>query len=211
MKPDAIWGGVLLEMLRDTGCLSLGSPCAKVFRTDILQRHNIRFNTGQRLYEDACFVFQYIMHCDSVYLSDKIIYFYDTSGSVSSGFYGNVFFRDFTEYVRCYTNLVKTVSKKYKDNELTCSYSEVIEKFSKGNSFQHVFTIYKLYRSDISNKYEWLLKCLDFADTITPNWHRNIHKGLPKCVATFHKYPLMLHCFLIIVFKMENMIRRTKS
>lgn len=195
-------------MVRVTDDLSLGSPCAKLFRSEILQRHNIRFDTGQRLFEDACFVFQYLAHCDSVYISDKSIYFYDTIGSVSSGFYDDVFFRDFSKYVRGQMTLIETLAKKTENNLSLCSCSDVIAQVSERNSFMHIMNIYKLYRSDTSDKYAWLKRCLAFANSMNPDWYTNMRIGLPKYIAFLHRWPFMLHCMLKIVFVTEAIIRR---
>lgn len=88
----------LLAYLQENGSLLIGSPCSKLFKTGILRKHAVRFTPGQVLYEDACFNFDYLKHCSSVLLSHHCLYFYDTSGSVSSGFHGEIYIRDFEIY-----------------------------------------------------------------------------------------------------------------
>lgn len=204
-KPRLYKGREILELVKDMDALPLGSPWAKLFKADILRTYNIRFKTGQKLFEDACFVFQYLQHCDNVFVSDQAIYFYDTSGSVSSGFYGDVFFRDFKEYSKSQQRLIKYFADRPDNLKTGCAYHEVMDKVTERNSFQHIATIYKLYRSSISSKYSWLTKCLKFADENTPDWHKHLHYSVPKYIALLHSHPLILHMILYPAFKTEKL------
>lgn len=194
-------GSEILNLLIDMDALPAGTPTAKIFKSSILKANHIRFTSGQKLFEDACFVYRYLMHCRSVKVSDVSIYFYDTCGSVSSGFYGDVFFRDYTEYVNCQKKLIDNLSKKGVNLTTT---NRVAEAMAERNSFQHVATIYKLYRSSSSGKREWLDRCLYYANTTDPEWYKYRTVGLPKYVAQLRNHPMILHLILSAIFKIER-------
>ncbi len=199
----------ILNLLMDMDALPLGSPCAKLFKTSILKGHNIRFNPGQKLFEDACFVYNYLKHCRSVLVSDISIYFYDTSGSVSSGFYGEVFFRDFTEYLRAQKDLIEHLLSRKPSSNVESS-NALTDVLDERNSFQHVATLYKLYRSSSTEKRQWLEKCLSYANSTDPQWYKYRNVGLPKYVAKLRNHPVALHIILSFIFKIESIKNRHK-
>lgn len=55
---------------------ALSSACNKVFRKDILEKHQIHFNEKMNLYEDYDFVLQYLKYVDSVYFVNEPLYHY---------------------------------------------------------------------------------------------------------------------------------------
>ena len=55
---------------------ALSSACNKVFRKDILEKHQINFNEKMNLYEDYDFVLQYFKYVDSVYFVNEPLYHY---------------------------------------------------------------------------------------------------------------------------------------
>ena len=52
---------------------------AKLFKAEIIKDNNIRFNSELSVAEDSDFTLRYLQHCESVCLSDKIIYNYNIS------------------------------------------------------------------------------------------------------------------------------------
>lgn len=59
-----------------SGILENGCPVAKLFKKSIIEDNNLRFNQHFTINEDHLFVTQYYTHCNTVYLSDKVNYFY---------------------------------------------------------------------------------------------------------------------------------------
>ena len=55
---------------------TLSSACNKVFRKDIIDKYQIRFNEIMNLYEDMDFVIQYLTHINSTYFISDTLYHY---------------------------------------------------------------------------------------------------------------------------------------
>lgn len=54
----------------------LGYPWDKLFLGDVIKKNNIRFDEEIRLNEDRLFVLRYVLHCQSILLGKKIVYYY---------------------------------------------------------------------------------------------------------------------------------------
>jgi len=59
-------GNVMINYILRNDILSLSGPCAKMFKSKIIQCHNIKFPVGISLGEDMCFLIQYLNHCNRV-------------------------------------------------------------------------------------------------------------------------------------------------
>lgn len=46
----------------------------RLFKTDIIKKHNLKFDTNLKTYEDVKFNFQYMTHVDSIFYLDKLVY-----------------------------------------------------------------------------------------------------------------------------------------
>ncbi len=55
---------------------TLSSACNKVFRKEIIDKYDIRFNEVMNLYEDMDFVIQYLTHINSTYFIPDALYHY---------------------------------------------------------------------------------------------------------------------------------------
>lgn len=71
--------------------ICLNGPCVKLFRKDIIDKYNIRFDSAMSLGEDTVFVTEYLSHCEKIRTTDKAVYFYmrDNENSLYSRFRGN--------------------------------------------------------------------------------------------------------------------------
>ena len=56
--------------------LSVGFPYGKLFMKEMVMKHNIRFDSRIRNHEDHLFCLDYLSHCKSVALTDKITYYW---------------------------------------------------------------------------------------------------------------------------------------
>lgn len=56
--------------------LANGYPFGKMFKRSIIDSFNIRFDTRIKNHEDHIFYFDYLIHCYSIYVSDKTLYYY---------------------------------------------------------------------------------------------------------------------------------------
>ena len=61
------------------------APWGKLFRADLIKSTALRFIEGMHIGEDACFVYEFILHCRNILISDKKDYFYlyDSQGSLT--------------------------------------------------------------------------------------------------------------------------------
>lgn len=83
---------------------TVNSPCAKVYRRDILEREEIRFPLGASVAEDRALNIRYSMFINSYLISDQIVYYVNTEneGSLSRKQHADlsVQFEAVGEYVR---------------------------------------------------------------------------------------------------------------
>lgn len=61
----------------------LNSPCNKLYRKEILDKHKIRFDKNIKIGEDLLFNIEYFKRCNSVYYLNDNFYFYRTSNTLS--------------------------------------------------------------------------------------------------------------------------------
>lgn len=76
----------LIELFLDSECVQ--GPCAKLYRTNLIKRHGIKFPNQQSFGEDTIFVYNYLKYCNRIVSVDKCFYSYmkRTGGSLSSSF-----------------------------------------------------------------------------------------------------------------------------
>lgn len=66
-------------------------PCNKLFATDLIRRNFLTFPVGVRRCEDAYFVQEYLLRCDTIAVTTKKLYHYDQhDGSAMHRFYTGV-------------------------------------------------------------------------------------------------------------------------
>lgn len=61
------------------------APWGKLFRSELIKSASLRFVEGMHIGEDACFLYEFILHCRNILISDKKDYFYlyDNCGSLT--------------------------------------------------------------------------------------------------------------------------------
>lgn len=186
--------------------LLLGSQCNKLFRRSVIEENGIRFDTSQKMWEDACFCFEVVRHCHLVKTVPVCFYNYDhTQDSVAGGFHGNVFFRDFPKYINKYLGCVDFIMQKFSlESEASASFNNHVQTTTV---FFHLFEIYSLYRSREPHKKQWLKKLTSSADRLSPGWRAVLSKS-SLVPATFSRLPLLpAHLFLTVVFGVERVKR----
>lgn len=70
----------LFHMIKDE---SLNSPCNKVFKRALIEKHTIRFDNRIKIGEDLLFNIEYFKHCTSAFYVADYLYFYRTSNESS--------------------------------------------------------------------------------------------------------------------------------
>ena len=62
---------------------AINSPCAKVYRRELLERGNLRFPLGASVAEDRALNIRYSMYIQNYLVSDRVIYYVNTSNHQS--------------------------------------------------------------------------------------------------------------------------------
>ena len=68
--------GELGTAIRNTKLVEVGYPWSKVFKNEIIQKHNLRFNINLPISEDRLFTYQYLCYVKSLFFSEEIVYNY---------------------------------------------------------------------------------------------------------------------------------------
>lgn len=102
----------LLDMFEEKKFPYLGYPFDKLFRRSIIRDNNLVFDRHIKLNEDRLFVLQYIIKCNLIYCSDKVIYYYrQRSSSVINE----------TRYNETVTNSELTVIDSFRKMQNICA------------------------------------------------------------------------------------------
>ena len=88
-----------------------GYPFSKLYRADILQDNNIRFNQDVHYAEDLLFLLEYLLHIDNIVFCDKCNYIYKVDNSVLSQRF-NSFESEYCFFSE-YSRLNKEIASKY--------------------------------------------------------------------------------------------------
>lgn len=66
----------LADIIIHNDILSAGTPFAKLYKTQIIRDNNIRFDKRIKNHEDHLFFYDYLLHCNSMYLCPEIGYYW---------------------------------------------------------------------------------------------------------------------------------------
>ncbi len=87
------------------------APFSKLFRFDIIEENNLRFNTNLIIAEDYDFLLKYLSHIRIIRVSDKANYYYNSNdGSLSSRLYS--FEQEYNAFRNTY-DLAKVYNNRY--------------------------------------------------------------------------------------------------
>lgn len=92
----------------------INSPCNKIYATEILKKHNIKFNENISIAEDYLFNMTYLSKCDKVFLINENIYNYVLNANESSltKRYNPKKYNEFTEVDEIVDSLNMDIYKK---------------------------------------------------------------------------------------------------
>ena len=111
---NLINGGKLAELIeRYISHPLLSAPWAKLFRREIIERHNLRFNEALCFGEDAVFVKEYILNVNDIQLQDTAFYFYEDIGDAIYEKY-NRSFTPILEYYSQLSNQYNRIGQKFR-------------------------------------------------------------------------------------------------
>ena len=96
----------------------LDGPCAKLFRTDIIRNHNLKFNEKLNYGEDKLFVYSYLLNSKTMKTTSDIVYIQKRrDGSLSSDISSQTHLKKIIDFLTFYVNVVKA----YQDSFLCSS------------------------------------------------------------------------------------------
>lgn len=126
-----------------TDTLSLGSPCCKIFKTEIVRQYGILFHTDLKLFEDAVFVYNYLLHCTTAMTSDIVFYCYDVK-EVSTGgnYHGDVFWKCLDKYVDIQNCFVDKFAHTQEEKKM------LLAHHADSNNYNMLYAFYAIYRCE---------------------------------------------------------------
>ena len=119
-----------------------GTPCCKLFKTEILNKNRIRFNENIKMAEDKLFCYEYIIRCKRIFFATDVKYYYVLNSESASnrkyipiGLYdGNLPFITFREMEKDIFNHSEKVTRFY----MSFATKVYIRMVFKYNLFSHL-------------------------------------------------------------------------
>lgn len=197
----------ILEYIKKQDALTLGTPCAKIFKREFINSYHFRFDTKRKLFEDICFNLHILKSCSSFVTSDIIIYCYEVNNqSATAKFDGEKFIDDADNYIRTIRSIVPQIAKDNNDNSALST--DIISDTQKTICHNSLYQIYNLYKQKNSNelrKYRWMKRLMGFMKEITPDWQQSFTSGTPHIFVSMYKiHPRCLDIMLRIIFRLKR-------
>ncbi|WP_373260060.1 glycosyltransferase family 2 protein [Phocaeicola vulgatus] len=124
----------------------LGYPWNKLFKKDIIEQYNIKFDHSITLREDEIFVLQYLTHCNSIQCTDSISYHYiELENSLSKKKHSYCSLKKAVELIKQYSIELS--------NRFGGTNKAFIEQIEKEYQYYNIRLISTLYNEKNSNKY----------------------------------------------------------
>lgn len=176
---------------------NFSSPCAKLYRKEIIIGNNIRFDRSLKMYEDAIFNMEYLRHATKcATIPGKFYKYIVRNGSSSRKYHGNHLF--------AVIERLRKLRYDYfiRDKGMT----ELTDRINRDAAFVYLFAIYSIYRAKgVSDKYAKLKEHWATATDADPRWSYYLDSGLPKIFAQIARRSLFFaHLFLSGVFMIEK-------
>lgn len=124
LKSQTIVNGQSFELLRDE-LKAFGYSWNKIYKKEIIDKNNLRFNEALPLWEDCVFNFNYLENTNSYTFSSSCYYYYNIyQGSASHKSYP-----DYTKYIQAYQGAASNYIEKYNPINKFASYTFVYSLF----------------------------------------------------------------------------------
>ena len=152
LNRDNIKDSIYRDIFFNTNTTGYFSPVNKLFRRQIICDNQIFMDESMSFGEDMLFVMQYIKHCNSIALSDKILYYYEMLPTGLFSKYRRGFLLDI---MKCYTSLIEQTKPdritKYDYLPLSKKYWYYVDRHICG-IIKNENNINELIREVLSNK-----------------------------------------------------------
>lgn len=129
------------------------SPWAKLFNANKIRDNHIRFDTALRLTEDTMFVYEYLIHCDSIAIISESLYVYDgVWGGDKSKYRLKLCELDKMCQIRKEktTLIEKRFHIHFQDEDYGCGRICYVESFFEKLSIKDCYDFYHKYLPDLS-------------------------------------------------------------
>lgn len=201
---------VLLPMLGSPkfgGMFMLGVLWLHVYKRDVIQKHNIRFNTNLRRCEDRLFTITNMMHVKKATFIDDALYHYSVNNSSLSNKYDNERWQQELIYM-------ESVKQKYIE-VISSDISSVETRFNNDYLLRAIISIhgefFSVNNNSFNHKYKRIKEIINNPNVIKAS--KNIQKQAVSAkdnVILFlikHKYSMLLCIFegsIAFVNKLKN-------
>lgn len=180
---------------------TFSGPWSKLYRRDILEKFNIRFDPEMALLEDTKFNMDYLRVISNIEVVKGVFYNYYVC-HINSGarkFYGDAVFL-FNERIRA-----NRIDYFVEQNNMP----EMLNDINRDAAFIYLFAIYSIYRKKgVKGRYGWLKKYWNSATDGDRRWSFQLDSGFPKIVGRVGRMSLpVLHVVCLSVFGLEKLRR----
>lgn len=109
----------------------LDGPSAKVYKTDIINRNNLRFKENINYGEDKLFVYEYLLHANTIIAISDFVYIQKRrEGSLSSDISSQHHLKQIIAFLSCYHILVREYQKAFSCHAVKTMYhNDVIRRY----------------------------------------------------------------------------------
>lgn len=207
LSPHKYSKNEILEYIKGTDALTLGTPCAKLYKSEFIKSNNFRFDITRKLFEDICFNLHILKACSNVVTSDIKIYCYEVNNqSATAKFDGEKFIDDAQNYMNS-TKVIISQIETENNNNRTLS-SEIIfatQKTICHNSLYQIYNLYKQKSSKQLKKYRWMKRLTDFMKEITPDWQQMFPSSFPHLFVSAYKiHPQCANIMMRFIFLFKH-------
>lgn len=199
----------IVDFLLKPSTLYTNSPVAKLYKSDLLKKHNILFEK-LRIGEDALFNCDCLKHARRLYVLPGCYYHYRRNDvSVTSRF---------NEYFIEDSALFFQRKQDFFYDDMECgNRADVANFLEEERSFYYLFAIYSMYRTPEmfrKERMKWLQIIFEQSQWMTADiTARHFTTGVPKMVSVLYKYKKYswMDCLLFVCFSLQSLINKKKK
>lgn len=181
-------------------------PWARLYRRNLIDRYQCRFQIGLNRYQDTVFNLGLFPKVQSLHIDTIPIYAYNFHlGNANSKFFGEKAF----EYIAIRHN---SFIQFYTENFSSSQKEKLINCERDKEALVWYTQITALYRSRNSNRLKWLRRIFEEAYNSDADWLRGYTYQVPKLIAKVGPISLpALHCLLWSIFTADKFRKKLRK
>lgn len=163
------------------------------------------FDEKLKLFEDAIFVYKYLIHCNTIATFKQVFYCYNVNQfSTTSKYYGSTFWT----CLRLYRDVKEKVQDEIRRTDFTL-HENLSKKSNRSDSFKILYTFYSIYRdknksTKPKNKYNHLKYNIKESIKLMGS-KLKFESGFPKIISkSISLHPIIAHLILTIAFYLKR-------